>query len=361
MECPDSSRIESRRPPGPTSKPCAFMGLGRSADRWPRISRLSPVLATAMLLLGLSVGSLAQEAEPQPARGIDEISLEERIRLHHTEQEEVRLVMFPATVVNRRGHAIRDLTAQDFQLSENRVPQEIEYFSSEAKEPISVAFLLDLSGSMRQLNKLAEAKEAIRFFVDSLRPGDRFGLVGFADDQVTWITDFTDDRETFLKRLNVQRGFGPTALYDAVAATPQLVDDQIVGRKAIVLITDGIDNASSMDMFKAVRLARSVNVPIYTIGFTHLPAKLVRNGETVRNLRVMRLFAEETGGAVLSVRDPDDLKEAVRFVESELRHAYLLGYYPENQDWQGEFRRVELGTLKDGLEVRTRRGYYARP
>ncbi len=324
-----------------------------------------PLLLAALLAPAVAGGPPPEpgpQAPPSEGKEIDDAALERLLALHHTEEEDVRLVMVPATVVDRKGRTVRGLDEKDFRLSENDVPQQIRYFSTEAREPISVAFLLDLSGSMAQLNKLLEAKEAIRFFVDALRPGDRFGLIGFADDQVTWITDFTSDKEKFLRRLNVQRAWGPTALYDAVAATPRLVDGDVVGRKAIVLITDGVDNASSINMYEAIQTARSVNVPIYTIGFTHLPERLLRSGETVRNLKVLKLFAEETGGAVFAVRDPDELKDAVADVETELRLQYLIGYYPTDRAWDGRFRRIELETPDRGnLQVRVRRGYYANP
>lgn len=313
------------------------------------------------LIVALSMLWAPPSGAASPPVELDDAEIERRLALHHTESETVRLVMLPATVSNRRGRSVRGLDPEDFELTEEAVPQEIRYFSSQATEPISIAFLLDLSGSMRQLGKLLEAKEAIRTFVENLREGDRFGLIGFADEQVTWITDFTEDREQFLRRLNVQRAFGQTALYDAVAATPDLVDRKIRGRKAIVLITDGVDNASTMNLYSAMKLARSVDVPIYTVGFTHLPEKLLRSGETARNLRIMRLFARETGGQVHAVRDPDDLKEAVIAIEQELRHQYLIGYHPRENPWDGSFRRVRLDVKKSGLSVRTRRGYYARP
>ena len=321
------------------------------------MTRSTPLAIAACWLIGALLSQAAGPASPP----LDDAEIDRRLALHHTENETVRLVMLPVTVSNRRGRAVRGLSKADFSLTEETIPQEIRYFSSQATEPISIAFLLDLSGSMRQLGKLDEAKESIRTFVDNLRPGDRFGLIGFADEQVTWITDFTEDREDFLRRLDVQRAYGPTALFDAVGATPGLVDRTIQGRKAIVLITDGVDNASSMNLYKAMKLARQVDVPIYTVGFTHLPAKLQRSGETVRNLRIMKLFARETGGRVYAVRDPDDLKEAVIEIEEELRHQYLIGYHPSDNPWDGSFRRVKLDVKKNRLNVRTRRGYYAEP
>jgi Ca-activated chloride channel family protein len=214
---------------------------------------------------------------------------------------------------------------------------------------------------MRMVGKLDEAKEAIRVMVGSLDSGDRFGLIGFADDQVTWITDFTTDRERFLLRLEVQEAYGQTALFDAIAASPRLVDESIKGRKAIVLITDGIDNASELSVFDAIRLARSVNVPIYTIGFSSLVKKLLPKGSREGTHRLLQRFSAETGGVMFTVHDPDELKEAILSVQQDLRFQYLIGYSPTRQRWDGDFRRIKLETVRDGLLVRTRTGYYANP
>ena len=321
-------------------------------------------LVLAAVVLGPAPASRAASNDPR-IRGsrapIDDAALDRLRALHHTEQAQVRLVLLPATVTDRRGRMVRGLAADDFRLFEDHIPQPIEVFSSTTAEPISIAFLLDLSGSMRQLGKLDEAKEAIRVFVGSLNPGDRVALIGFADDRVDWITDFTADRERFLARLDVQEAYGQTGLYDAVAATPRLVDERIKGRKAIVLITDGMDNASRMNTFKALQLAREVSVAIYTIGFSSLPRKLVPRGGTQPVLQVLELFSAETGGALFSVHDPDDLKETVAQISEELRSQYMIGYYPSRRLWDGAFRRVKLEPIRRGLEVRTRRGYYAVP
>ena len=165
----------------------------------------------------------------------------------------------------------------------------------------------------------------------------------------------------FLRRLSVQYAYGTTALFDAVAATPSLVDRSIDGRKAIVLITDGDDNASRLNTFKAVRLARQVHVPIYTIGFASLAQRSLPQGSTDPSLRILRLFAAETGGTLFSVNDPDDLKEAVLRVQDELRFQYLIGYRPSREAWDGNFRRIRLETTRKKLIVRTRSGYYAEP
>ena len=143
------------------------------------------------------------------------------------------------------------------------------------------------------------------------------------------ITPFTSDRELFLERLSVQRAYGQTALFDAVAAAPGLVDEEIKGRKAIVLFTDGLDNASQLNVFDASQMARSVNVPIYSIGFSSLPKKLMPKGHEVTVLRVLELLSTETGGWLFTIHDEDDMSETVEQIGNELRHTYMIGYYSE--------------------------------
>ena len=294
-------------------------------------------------------------------RKLPDAEIDRLLALHHTEREQVRLVQVPVVVTNRRGKLIRGLGPEDFRLSEDHVPQEIKYFTTENAEPISIAFLLDISGSMRQVGKLDEAKEAIRTFVEALGDRDRFGLVCFADDQVDWVTGFTTDRVNFLRRLAVQEAYGQTALIDAVAATPVLVDREVGANRAIVLFTDGIDTASEMGIFDALQRARSVNVPIYAVGFAHLATKMRLPGSRPRTERLVELFAEETGGALFPVYDPDDLKEAVRSIQDELRFRYVIGYHPSRRRWDGTFRRIRLEVVDRRLQTRARTGYYAEP
>jgi VWFA-related protein len=304
-----------------------------------------------------------QELQRRLQRGetLSQEELQRLMRLHHAERSDVRMVLLPVAVTDRRGRVVKGLSAEDFEIEEDRIPQSIAFFSADSAETVHVAFLLDVSGSMRQSGKLEAAKDAIRYFVETLRPTDRFALICFADEQVSWVTEFTSDRRRFLERLAVQDGYGKTALNDAVAATPKLVDERIRGRKAIVLFTDGVDNASRLNDWDAIKLARSVSVPIYTVGFTAVPDSLRLAGTTQQNLRLMSTFARETGGLLFAVHGPDEVKEAAASILDELSHQYLIGYYPTPRQWDGRFRRIELETDRDAWEVRTRNGYYANP
>lgn len=333
------------------------------------------LLMMMVVLLPAAAGEQTSVDEPKTAeelvpgftrsggipKDIDDETLDKILKMHQVEQSNVRMILLPAAVTNKRGRTVRGLTQEKFQLEEDTIPQEIEFFTSETTEPIHIAFLLDVSGSMRQIGKLQAAKEAIRYFVEALRPEDRFALICFADDQVAWVTEFTSDRETFLARLDVQRGYGKSAIFDAVAATPKLVDEKIKGKKAIVMISDGVDNASELSNWEALKLARQVNVPIYSLGFTGLRKQLRLEGTTAVNLRLMATFSRETGGMLFGVHDPSELKEAVAEIEGELRLQYMIGYYPNRKQWDGHFRRVTLTTKDPDHSVRTRKGYYAEP
>ena len=299
---------------------------------------------------------------PTPAGGqASDARVDEILRLGYTEAESIRLVLLPTSVEDRKGRIVRGLTRDDFRLFDEQLPEPIRYFSVEDRQPVEIAFLLDVSGSMRMVGKLEEAKEAIRYFADNLHSEDRLGLICFADEQVTWVTEFTPDRARFLERLGVQVGYGQTAVNDAVAAAPELVAQSAGGRKAIVLITDGMDNASRLTAGDAVELARKASVPIYTIGFSTVPNELLRKGEVQTNLQVLEVYSAETGGTLFSVRDPDELKEAVATIYEELRYQYVIGFTPSPGVRDGGFRHVRLESSKRGLAVRTRTGYYANP
>lgn len=319
--------------------------------------------ATLAGCLSASAAESVNVAENSTAKPkLDDATVERILKLQDEQDVAVRLVLLPASVEDRKGRAVTGLKAGDFQLTDESVPQQIKYFSVESDEPVAIAFVLDVSGSMRQSGKLDAAKEAVRFFVDQLRPQDRFALICFADDQVSWVTEFTSDRTRFLERLMVQEGYGQTALNDAVAAIPKLVDESTTGRKAIVLITDGVDNASKLTVEQAVVTARKVEVPIFTVGFTTLPWEERKKAKDLGfNMAVLQMFADQTGGALFVVQDPDEMKEAVSKISTDLRHQYLIGYSPGQTRWDGRFRSVQLVARNGRYVVRTRKGYYANP
>ncbi len=273
----------------------------------------------------------------------------------------VRLVLLRAIVQDNKGRVVTDLKQEDFIVYEDHFPQKISHFEVEMNEPVSMAFLLDVSGSMRLLDRIEEAKEAIKYFVTSFRKKDRFCLLIFADGQAEMVQEFTEDKQQFLSVLEPIYAYGQTALNDAVALAPNIVDQHAEGKKAIILISDGMDNFSQLNTKEALKIAKEFDVPIYVIAFADLPKKLMGEEEAVPlKMEVLSKAAEETGGQLFRVEDPMELKEAISQIEYELRHQYIIGYSPRRVIWDGAYRELKLETTRKNLNTRTRKGYYAK-
>lgn len=327
-----------------------------------RILRKSVPALAAALCLALGAAWASPEAMPDSGgASSSETGSQKPLRIAFSEVESVRVILLPTSVEDRKGRAVRGLTQADFRLYDEGVLQPIQYFSVEGDEPVEVAFLLDVSGSMREVGKLDAAKDAIGHIVNSLRPSDRVALICFADDQVSWVTEFTTDRDRFNERLQVQVGYGQTAIHDALSAAPGFVQAAAVGRKAMVLITDGVDNASRLSVADAVASARTASVPIYVVGLSATHFEPTKRDPIPESLRVLQAYSTETGGMLFAVQDPDDLKEAAAQILEDLRHQYVIGYSPQATVWDGRFRHVRLEALRRGVEIRTRTGYFAIP
>ncbi|MCZ6746197.1 MAG: VWA domain-containing protein [Acidobacteria bacterium] len=281
------------------------------------------------------------------------------------QEVKVRLVLLQATVTNPRGEIVRNLGPGDFRIQEDGVNQEITVFGRASDHPLEIAFLLDISGSMGVHGKLDRARAAIQQFVDALRPEDRTALLVFADGDVVVRVPFTTDRLAFLEVLDVQEAWGRTALRDALAHASGVLADSGPGRKALVLVTDGVDNASQRTAFAAIRLAREVRVPIYALGLTGLPEKLRRRaappggGRTF--LEILAQVSQETGGASFPVFDVADVEAAVNQVQERLRTQYVLGYNPVQDVESAGYRRIRVVAGEGRFQVHTRSGYYAKP
>jgi VWFA-related protein len=319
------------------------------------------MLLALIALLGGTVpaGDLTEAVGTGTTRSVRGMSVDQLLALHHAETERVRLVALETSVTDHRGRVVRGLDKRDFRVYEDQVLQDIVVFSADGSEPLSLAFLLDVSGSMRDRGKLRQAKEAIRFLVERLRPEDRFALARFADEQVAWVTDFTRDRELLHRRLAAQEAHGRTALVDALAATPHLVQDRIASRKAIVLITDGVDNFSRTPVTQAVELARRVNVPVFTIAFLGVSQSWLPRGAVEQRLEAVQAISRVTGGRVFAVHGEEEFRRALDRLQTEFNSQYFIGYYPAKDLRDGAFKeiRIEVGSRR--LRARTRSGYYA--
>jgi VWFA-related protein len=269
-----------------------------------------------------------------------------------TIRAEVALVDVVFTAIDQNGHPVRGLKAEDFQISESRAPQKIEYFSALGKGsevPLTIALLIDTSGSVKR--KLDFEKDtAAEFFKEVLRPSRDLALIIQFDSDVNLVQDFTQKQEDLLRALERLKAGNSTALYDAIflAAEEKLKGE--IGRKVMVVITDGDDTSSKVRKEEAIEAAQKHDVLIYGIG--------VRSEDFVPG--VLKKFADETGGAFFSPQAQfAEIQAAFRAIGEEIQGQYSLAYSSTNKKKDGTFRSIDLRCKVRGVRVRTRRGYYA--
>ena len=280
---------------------------------------------------------------------------------------DTQLVTLTATVTDKNGRYRTDLKQKDFTVYEDGAKQEISYFNTGDRVPISLGIVFDTSGSMD--DKIEGVRDAVTHFVKNVSPNDEIFLVQFSDDAEI-VQDFTDDRKKILRAVDSLNPRGSTALYDAVALGLQKLAQGKNKKRALLLLTDGNDTASSMDLQTALALAKKSEVIIYALGIGHGEKGNVHLGifdsqikDTV-DMRVLRSFADATGGNAYYLEEAheggrDRVDEAAEEVAAELKQQYTLGYYPTNQKKDGGFRQIVVEVSDKSLRVRTKRGYYS--
>ena len=284
-------------------------------------------------------------------------------------------------VKDKKGALIPSLTKTDFQVLEDSKPQTIKYFTAESDLPLTLGILIDSSGSQQRVLEM-EKEVGANFLSEILRPKDLAFVISFDVDS-NLLQDFTNSsrrlREAlYSARINAPpsscgglpgQGGGPvpcgsggpkgTVLYDTVylAAHDQLAKE--VGRKAMILLTDGEDQGSQYRITDAIEAAQKADSICYVLliadrGFYGFGGY---SGD-----REMKKLANETGGRVIDVGNKmEKLKEAFDQIAQELRSQYNVGYTPTNTALDGTFRRVEIHTDKKDYKIQARTGYYAVP
>lgn len=280
----------------------------------------------------------------------------------------VNLVRLYVTVRDHHGAIIQNLEKKDFRVYEDGKEQTIAFFSKDMTDPITLAMMIDTSGSQVDLLD-AEKQTASRFLRDILRKDDLAMLVSF-DTQTNLLADFTDNQEILQAALqkaeiNAPVSLGPTnlnqqgtVLYDAIY---QVCLDKLpseTGRKALIILTDAEDEGSNETLQNAIVAAQEANAVVHVLliaerGF-YFGAGMGYTGGTVA-----REMAAQTGGRVISIRNDKDLDKAFDQISQELRSQYILAYYPTDTTANGAFRKVKVETTTPGLRVLTRQGYYA--
>jgi VWFA-related protein len=275
-----------------------------------------------------------------------------------TESVGSEYVLVPVIVLDKKGRFVEGLEKKNFQLRVQGVLVQLDTFENDDSAPVSFAFLIDTSGSMKLASKLEYAKAAVRRIIAQRRAGDDFALFAFAEDEVRLVADFSRDPARLLAALGELEAGGKTALFDAVAATPSKMLAGKNGKRAIILFTDGVDNASRLKPDEMAEILQQVSIPVYAVGMKNASFDRLtdeeRNQLSVDNLRML---AASSGGKMFLPAGDEDLGPTVEKIGAEVRKQYLLGFTPSGQG-ELKYRILVVSVLKPGsLEVRTRRGY----
>jgi VWFA-related protein len=256
-------------------------------------------------------------------------------------------------LVTDGGRPVSGLTAVDFELRDNGVPQQIDLVRA-GEVPLDVVLLLDVSGSV-QGSTLESLREAARAALAPLRPQDRAALVGFAG-RAAQLTPLTSDRSSLERAADRLRAGGLTSLYDALFAS--LLVSGAPGRRLLLLAyTDGLDSSSWLDATAVASLASRSDVVIYVVTVAVRPEVRVRGSqEEPRRRRSLAALAEPTGGSLLLAERASEVQRTFSRVVEEFRNRYLITYYP-NVATPG-WHRVELTLKGRAGAVRARRGYF---
>ena len=279
----------------------------------------------------------------------------------------IRRVRLPITVTDKKGQFVSGLGQSDFVIFEDKVPQQIDSFTSEQDNnlPLYVAVLMDTSPSTAGKLKF-EQEAAMNFIQTVVRPRKDRVLFATFDDEVTLRQDFTDRLELLDRAVfGVKKPGKQTALYDAVW---EFCDEKMrsaQGRRALVVITDGADTYSRASINDAIDIAQRTETTVFAIstkaGFLGtVPGVEVGQVLDQKDKDLVRL-SEDTGGAAFFTGDMLTLERAFTKIAKELRTQYLITYKPANDRYDGSYRRVDVKLTNghENLKLRTKRGYKA--
>ena len=275
----------------------------------------------------------------------------------------VSLVSVNAIVKDRRGRPVINLKRDDFQILENGAARPIVDFGFTDQGAVSFGVLVDQSGSMKLSSNLDSAREVIRHLLAWFDAGkDEVALFAF-DQQLTEVQPFTTDAATVIDALPKLTAYGTTALYDAIASTAERLEGRPTKRRAVVVVTDGLDTASAKSIEDVSGIASAIDVPVYVVVVMTPGNNPLRGGialQTDGEQVTTRLanLAYWTGGDMLIASTPAETSLIARRLVVDLRHQYLLAF--ESSTHAG-WHQVVVRTRNPDLQVRARSGYFAQP
>jgi VWFA-related protein len=328
-------------------QPGGYDEIGKRGGIGMALSRLGNRKATkAMLLASLPlivlVGYAGYQAPP-PGQNSFRISVD------------VALVVLQATVTDRQGNVVTNLNEKDFEISENGVPQHIKLFKNEDL-PVAVGLVIDHSTSM--MPKLAEVVTAARAFVRSSNRQDQMFVVNFNERPSLGLPPqikFTDDTIELERAIMTELARGQTALYDAIAMGLERLRAANRDKKALIVISDGGDNASRLKVDQVMNLAGQSSAVIYTVG-------VFDEDDPDKNPGVLKRLSQSTGGEAFLPQKLGEVTAICERIARDIRHQYTIGYVPSNPARDGSYRAIRVRARSQGqgkLAVRTRTGYIA--
>jgi VWFA-related protein len=302
-------------------------------------------VVTAVALAGMAVASFGV----QPVKGQSRDAF----------RSSVDLVTIQASVRDARGRVVHGLTPADFEIRDNGQVRPVLSLRADRGSPVSVAVLLDLSGSMRIGHKSAIAGRALESLLSQLRNGEDEAALFTFDSTLQERHAFTSDIGTLRSALSELTPFGTTSLYDATAATARHVAARSSTHRAIIVLTDGTDTSSTLTPPQVSGLASSIDVPVYIIvTVPPIDERLMKAAEAQMSespAANLRELAEWTGGRVVYAGTPTDATIVASRLLEELRQQYVLAIEAANVR---EWRRLAIRVKGPSLIVRARSGYF---
>ncbi|KAF0249308.1 MAG: uncharacterized protein FD167_1292 [bacterium] len=314
--------------------------------------RLLFLTAFFAMLCWLTFNSLAQNVKPlvqddkQPNSKPPKSTQDDNVVRIKTE-----LVTVLVSVTDQKGNLISNLSKDDFELSENNIPQEVFAVAKENTAPLRLVVLFDTSVSVKPKIKFQQ-QAATKFFKSVLRPVDQASLLSFNHDVVIE-KGFTSDTEALADAARSLKAKGGTALYDAIYLASQQLE-KVSGRRVIVIISDGANVISRTTLDTALKITERADVVIYGI---YTATRLEEFG-VVAGDKELEKICERTGGEVFFPNDINDLDESFNRLAAVVRAQYALTFYPSNEQ-NGNYRALKVNVKNPGLKVKARKGYYA--
>jgi Ca-activated chloride channel family protein len=286
---------------------------------------------------------------PKPAGGEDQ---DEKTRI----TLDVTRVQLLFTVSDKKGRFVTNLAKDDFEVFESKKPQPIVEFTAETDLPLRLAILVDTSNSIRDRFKFQQ-EAATDFIHTVIRAHEDKAVIVSFDTAAELVADLTDDVEKLTSAIHGLRPGGGTAMYDAIffACRDKLMQDQprFKFRRAMVILSDGEDNQSRWTRDQALEMAHKADVVVYSISTN-------RSGTETDGDKVLKYFAEQTGGQAFFPFKAQDLAQSFENIANELRHQYNVLYRPEPLKTDGLYHPVDVRVRgRKDLVVRARHGYYA--